>query len=314
MPFANFVHLTNASSGAPRTSGTQGDLVALMDWALPQVGIAIEASSGNERLYRPAVGNRFRYYFNDNTAASGGAQRCVVRVVESGTIGSLVDPTPVVSLVADTSCNFLKSSAASTVDRAFHIVAWDTGFIYASQYNGTAWEIGNIVDFAPSRSADTWNTYIGVRNSTNVTTSLWLNQNPQPVTSVGPGYIVRSYDGTVKSTRAAMVMGTGAGFGNAGAGWPAANAGADGEIDSEAVAIACTGAQSSSAIGSAAIMKRGWIPHMRNPLCNGIGSLNDGDTYTDSAYDPLSEFVILKGNGTNFVALEISNTYRPPQP
>lgn len=312
MPFPNFVHLTNASPGATRNSGTNGDLCVLFDWALPQAGWTIEFSSGNARVYRPPSGNRFRLHVNHDSAVSGAAQRAVVRGCESASgATTLVDPFPLTTQVADTSANWIVSSLANTTDRPFRILVWESGLIYLSQFNGAGWDAGVFIDAPATRSSDSWNTYCSCRNSTSNTATAWLNQNPFPVGGTGlSGFFARTYDGTVKSSRAMLVAATSP-LGVAVGAWASAGSGPDGEIDSDPIGISCTGSQSAT-ISAAGIIRRAWLPQMRNPLTSGIGAFDSTTTFTNTAYDPTALFRLINATTAAYIVLEESNTFKVP--
>lgn len=312
MAWTNYHLLTNASPGATRNSGTNGDLKTLLKWACLQAGWTIIDETTNAILLLPAAGNGFPLLINHDSAVSGAAQRCLVRGCESGaSVGSLTDPFPLTTQVADASSNWLVSNTASTTDRPFIIEVWDSGLLYLSQFNGTAWDGGVYVTAPATRSADTWNTYIGVRNSTSNTSSAWLTQNPIPNGGVGlTGFFARSFDGTVKSSRA-MLSAITAQIGGSVVAWPAAGSGPDGEIDSDPIGIACAGSQSTT-ISSSAIMRRAWLPQFRAPLCDGIGSFDSSTTFANTAYDPTAVFRLINSSTEPFIVLEETNTYRVP--
>ena len=98
----SIIHLTEASSGAPRNSGTNGDLCVLLDWALvTNGGWSIVQTAANARVYKPIGGNGFLLYVNHDSAVSGAAQLATVRGCESATAASeagLVSPFPTIAL------------------------------------------------------------------------------------------------------------------------------------------------------------------------------------------------------------------------
>lgn len=315
MAFPNFAYLNNSSPGFPGNSGTNASFKNLMKWALLQVGWSNVDETTNGIVLRAATGNRFPFIINDDSAVTGNARFAMTRGAEIATgVTTFTDAFPTAVLLADANANAYKSSLASGTDRQCHIVAWDTGFIYASQFNGTDWEIFPYSDLFPSRSADTWATYIGPHGGTNTGQSSWFRQTEYSninLSAFTTGYLARSYDGTVKSTKAALNLRS-RGLGNTGtSGWPTASNGPDGEIDTSPVGIACSGSTGIIAANTGMVL-RGYIPHMHNPLHNGIGGLSSGDIYHNSAYDPAADFLILKSDTTNFVALEITNTWKPP--
>ena len=109
-------HVSETTVGAPnsgRISGTNGDLYAMMKYAVQLQGWAVEYDDtiNFACVLRPATGNRFRLHLNDNSATSGNAGLCVVRGCENASAAAtLVDPFPTVALVANGSSNSLSAS------------------------------------------------------------------------------------------------------------------------------------------------------------------------------------------------------------
>lgn len=304
MAFPNFVHLTNASPGAPRNSGTNGDLCALLDWALPQVGWAIEFTSGNARVYRPAVGNRFRLHVNHDSGTSGAAQKAVVRGCEDASNATtLIDPFPTVAQVADTNSNWLVSTTANTTARAFHIVAWDTGVIYMSNASGGAnlWSFGMYCDTEENGDPDSWGTILSQRSNT--TTSGNVNVGVATTFSAGSAlHWARSIDGVVKSA-SGHFYGSGATMGQV-TGGPTLTNGIGGKVRREAVFANCN---------SSLLLRRGAVPNIWQGIALGLGTITDADTFTDTAYNPASLFVALQQiNNQGCVLLETTNTWDVP--
>lgn len=310
-----FVHYTEASGGLPnagRLSGTNGDLVGIMDVVLVAAGWAIEYTSGFARVYRPATGNRFRLHMNDDSATSGAATLCVVRGCENATNATtLTDPFPQVAQVANGVCNWLKSSTANTTARTFDIYASDTWVFFAVNPAGTAnvWEWHFFGDTPPLNSGDVYNTVCFVRNTSGVTPGIYT-----AVSSTGTGvtriFFTRSYDGTVKSTQGSIVNGTGVGANTIN--FPPAQGGPTTKIDQEKTILADTGSQTTTMSSSLGLPKRAWLPNIWIPNHGGFGALNVRDTWVNNAYNPSATFTEFSTNTNNaFVIVEATNTWSP---
>lgn len=319
--------LTNASSGATRNSGTNGDLCALLDWALPQEGWAIEYTATNARVYRPASGNRLRLHVRHDSAVSGAAQRALVRGCESASSAtSITDPFPLVAQQADANANWLVSTTASTVDRPFRIYVSPTFLIYCSQVSSTndEWFMGMFGDPAPAYGADPYGTMIAVRGvasnviaATNTGIATPGNATMVMASAIPQTYWCRDITGATKSTVGQLFISTGAaqaymgGLINA----PSARAGYLNKIYREKVAASCFGSTTTAAT-SLGLLKRGWIPQLWNPLHQGRGAVNDVDTFTDTAYDPTAAFRMLSNSGAitsgACCIIEETDTWSPP--
>lgn len=313
MAWTNFHYLTNASPGATRNSGTNGDLCALLDWALPQAGWAIEFSSGNARQYRPATGNRFRLNVIHDSTVSGAAQRAMVRgweVASSATAGT--DPFPLTTQAADNASNWLVSTLANTTDRPFRLLVWDTGVIYMSNAGGVAnrWSYGDFCDVTENDDPDTWGTHIFCRNSTSNSIVSALSSPNLNGVSTG-SYFARDISGTIKSSMGCF-FGNSTTLGATSNSLPAIDAGYLGKIRRERVAVSCFGSQS-NVLGSNALIRRGFIPQLWTGLGSGMGAVTDADTFTDSLYNPgaLFRFNNISADNT-LVVLETTNTWLEP--
>lgn len=316
------IHVDESYPGLPnsgRLSGTNGDLVGIMDVALPLNGWAIEYTSGNARVYRPGTGNRFRMYVNDDSASSGNAGLTVVRGCENASAASLAgltDPFPTVALVAENASNWLKSTAASTAARAFDMWIGETWLIYAVNAIGTTnqWEWHFFGDFAPSLSGDAYNTLCTVRNNTSTGSGQLWSCAPGYFGNAGRYWIARSYDGTVKSTQGSPYLGYAGTIGVIGNA-PQAQAGVTTGIDTQKVSILDTGTTTTTPSTSKGMPTRGWLPNIRFPLHGGRGATNTRDTYTDTAYDPsYIGQIVTAGNTANagFLTVETTDTWSPP--
>lgn len=318
------IHVDESTPGLPnagRLSGTNGDLVGIMDIALPLNGWAIEYTSGNARVYRPGTGNRFRLHMNDDSAASGNAGLCVVRGCENASNATtLVDPFPTVSRVADTSANWVKSSAANTTARLFDIWVGETFVIYAVNWSGSTnmWELHMFGDFAPSLAGDSYNTFCTVRNSSNpFGNAIWTGTTGFIANATGGSsgfWICRSYDGTVKSVRGGYTAKLNQSL--LGVVSPSLNTAQNGPtsgIDTEKMVIYDSGSGSGTVSGTLALPIRGWIPNLLSPQNGGSGSLSTRYSYTESPYMTTGKVVTSSNGGASgFAVVQESDDWVPP--
>lgn len=316
----SIVHVTEATGGLPnsgRLSGTDGDLVGILDVALPLNGWAIEASSGNARVYRPASGNRFRLCMNDAAAASGAATLCLTRGAENFvSASSWTDPFPTVARIADGSSNWVKSSAAGTTARNFDIYVGTTWVLMFVNFSGATnvWEMQGFWDIPPSLSGDSYNTMVCTRNTPNFgsPTNNWTTT----ATAAGnTSYAwTRTYDGTLKSPTGGPVSQSNTSFGAITLS-PQAQLGPDLALDRIKVPATDAGSLTASPSTTLSLPIRGYIPNLWAPLHGGRGSINSRDTFTDTAYNPSATFrcFCIGNNPTSgFVIVEETDTWSPP--
>lgn len=313
------IYLTESSPGAPALSGTNGTLCNVLDWALPQKGWAIEYTATNNRIYRPGAGNRNRLFICHDSTVTGGAQFAVFRGCENATaanIANLVNPFPTVAQVANNSATCLVSNATSTAQRGYRIVLTDRFLILAtsSQLNSAfGWDICLFGDLYNVEAGDTWATVCHVPSSSSTSTSsrgfsLVLSAVP----SAAKTYFCRSIDGSTLSTRGCIsaissgivdfcsVLNT-----------PAIRGGYGNRVEREKLSASCIGSSSSSP-GILAIIKRGWIPNLWNPIHSSSGGVTSDDTFTDSAYAAGSGFTFLLSTSNVVGILETTDTWSPP--
>jgi hypothetical protein len=317
------VHLTEASASAPRLSGTNGDLCAVLDWALVQNGWAIEFTASNARVYRPGSGNRFRLFVQHDSAVSGNAGLAVVRGCENASaaaIGSLTDQFPQVAQIAASNSNWITSSAASTTSRNFDIFVAPTWVIYCVNFSGSTnvWEWHFFGDISPAYSGEAYNTLCAVRNNTGVASPVMFTSTVSSSTTGLPTiWWARSYDGTVKSTRGCInsVLGSSVTMGVV-TGVPAIFLGPSTSLDSQKCQLFDSGNGAGAVSATLALIVRGWLPNIRQPLHNGRQSTtpNARDTYTDTAYNAsFLGTVFTQSNGANSGTLVVEgDTWAPP--
>jgi hypothetical protein len=314
-----FVHYTEASGGLPnsgRLSGTNGDLVGILDVVLVAAGWAIEFTTTNKRVYRPATGNRFRLWVQDDSAVSGAATLATVRGCEGASSAtSVTDPFPTVAQIADGSANWLKSSAAGTTARNFDIWASDTWVIYAVNFSGTAniWEWHFFGDVPSLYSGDVYNTVCFTRNAASGGSAAMYSCCNGLATGLNRAFFTRSYDGTVKSTQCTVYGGIALIGGNTN-GYAAAQSGPSGKVDKEKIILACNGSQSTTVAAATMLPRRALLPNLWAPLHGGYGSLNVRDTWADPSY--LAGAATFQHFSTTansaFIIVETTNTWAAP--
>lgn len=309
--------LTQASSGAPTCNGVNGSMTAIMRWALAQKSWAEEygGGSGNAAVFRAATGKRYRILVNHDSAASGNARLSIFRAAESATsTSSFTDQFPTTSQVADGLCNMILSSTADSTARDYILIVDNTWFIFFVRYNGTNWDGCFFGDPPGTESGDTYGSCIIQRNSSGVSNATgiagWNAYQDAPTYSHSVNWC-RERAGTTKSTSGCLAS---RGFGFA-AGEPAGRAGYGNQVRREKVAINCSG--SISIVGNdMRYTVRGWLPHLWSMLHNGIGSVANGDTLTDSVYNASATFKVITANsasGTRIGIVETSDaTWAPP--
>lgn len=319
------IHVTEATVGAPnsgRMSGTAGDLYAMMKYALPLNGWAVEYDDAVNfgAVFRPGTGNRFRLFVLDNATASGDARIALVRGCENAsaaTAAGLTDPFPTVAKIASNSSNWMKSSTANTTAQLFDIYVGATWVMFFCNVTGATnvWDFGLFGDWSPTLAGDPYSTMCAVRNTTNVTSpassGVWAG-----VLGAGgviPYTFARSYDGTVKSTCGAVNVGATGVYGNANG--PQAQAGPSTGVD-RCKAVSCdTGSTSATMSSTLSLIQRAYAPNLWVPLHSGRGSLNSRDTFTDTSYNASATFKVfcIGNSATNgFVIVEETDTWSPP--
>jgi len=310
---------TEASGGLPnsgRLSGTVGDLVGILDVALPAAGWSIEFTATNQRVYRPGSGNRFRVGIDETTATSGDARLATFRGMEGATgaaPANWIDPFPTVAQIANNAANILKSTTANTTARNFNLYVWSTGFLLFVNISGVSnvWDFVGFADCPPVLSGDAYNTICITRNST-VTTGIGVGWNVGSTSSSGVSALrwTRSFDASVKSTTGAIpyqnnLIGqlTGA---------PPAQSGPSVGIDMSKAVILDSGATGTSMSGTLGLPKRGFLPFFWIPLHAGPGAVDSRDTMTNTPYNAAATFDLIVGSGTVWAIIESSDTWNVP--
>jgi hypothetical protein len=187
------------------------------------------------------------------------------------------------------------SATVDSTARAWEIYLETTFFYICINVAGGAGRMVYFFGDVPSaESGDVWNTMVWQDADTSVDMSfapLW--QAPYTgINIVTPSKMhwCRNIDGTVKSIPTHLITSNGGSYlGNAGT-LPVAREGYNSKLHYEKIAVTCPGAQASVS-PTKSIYRRGWMPHLWNPLHNGRGTTNvtaDRDTFTNTAYNGLS--------------------------
>lgn len=255
----------------------------------------------HEAVYQQAGGNGFSFYVNDNGTGAGAAREAIVRGCESATAYNvLVDPFPTVGQVADASCVWRKSSTADATARTYWAVADDRNLVLIIRDSATTADVFWFCDvekFAPSDNYATIINNRGAANSATAAIAVTVGLNLGLSTNLGGNqraYVARTSDGTIKSSTAAhMCVGTGSNsFGLAAASGVATYPGPSAKLVLAPVWVNSTGA--TTAVPGASAELRGCLPFLFTPMHgNTKGSIADLDTFTASAYDASSAFLII---------------------
>lgn len=319
------VKVTEATVGAPnsgRMSGTAGDLYAMLKYALPLNGWAVEYDDPTNfgAVFRPGTGNRFRLFVLDNATASGDARLALVRGCENAsaaTTAGIIDPFPTVAKIANTSSNWMKSTAANTTANAFNLYVGTTWLILAVNVSNTTniWELGIFGDWPAALSGDSYNTVCAIRALTSATApspnGVWGAVNG--ITGNTSYSWARDYSGTVKATSGGISSQASGSFGLGGG--TAALAGPSTGIDRCKMVSMDTGTITISPSASLGLAQRGYVPNLWLPLHAGRGTVNSRDTFTDTSYSASATFCCFCiGNSTSsgFVIVEETDTWSPP--
>jgi len=307
MAFANFAY-TNNSAGVCSgmdNRGVNGDLCALLHTALTSGSNWTRVYNGsNHMIWQPNGGGPVLSCQHDSSV-SGNAGLAVIRLAESQSSGALTDPCPTPAQVANNNCNWLVSNSASP-SRDFHIVAWETGVIYASKFSGTAdaWDIGVVCQMIPRFASDTtYNWVIAQKAAVGVSYGvISANASSLPVNSASKVWTLRDVRGTAKSEAASFRV-SGGSLGGGSAAIPAIRAGYGNSVDRERVGVHGNGATTSNVTAALSVPFRGVIPHLWSPLHSSLAGVGDTDTLMDGA----SQFVLLRATTTAGVLLRITN-------
>lgn len=320
----NFV--SYLTPGAPNCFGANNQGTLLLDYILGTIGgwttLFTNTTSGS-RVYQPVSGNTVLYAASQSTI-SGSANVVTVRAAESATnFGSanLTNPFPTVAQAAD-SANciwWLDSAVQSAINRPWWAIVSDSWVLFAVLVTGNTASVGTTssqlaVQFygRPSLvdSADSFGTVLTITTTGSIIALL------SSATSAGVGSTAnifwdRNHDGTILSSRGAIpAPGSFGGVASA----PTYPHPDTGKMYRQKVALT-DAASTTAAIGSKALLVRGWMPNLWFPQHTSYNTANiaPGDTFTDTGYNPSALFLFIASQlATPFCAIETTNTWSAP--
>lgn len=305
--------LDETTSGAPNLRAVNGSLTSLLRWALPLLGWAVEyGATGNDAVFRAATGNRHRLQVRHNSSlTSSDASMAMVRAAHTATSAtSIGSPFPTTGQVANAYSTWRAGIEGDPTSPGRFIIAGnETFFHYFCWSPSYGWEWSFFGD-VPSDYASGYETVINVRNNDSPDSSSGLSEpmypHPKPTTLT---FWARGINATTISTQ-------GNKDGKNGApgrvqGNPPMRGGYQNCLLREKIALHCAGSTTTTA-GVLAIPKRGWLPNVWNPIHNGLGGLADGDTFTDSAYNPAAAFRVIDSPSSGTIILETTDTWTKP--
>lgn len=305
--------LDETTSGAPSLLAVNGSLTSLLRWALPLLGWAVEyGPTGNDAVFRAATGNRHRLQCRHNSSlTSSDASMAMVRAAHTATNASTIaSPFPTTAQVANASCTWRAGIEGNSTDPCRFVIAGNETFFHYFCYSPSYGWDWNFFGDVPSDYATGYETVINTRNNTAPYGSNALGETmygrPQ---SANQTFWARGINATTVSTKGCKdgkdtppgrVTGT-----------PAMRGGYQNRLLREKIGLHCTGSTNDTP-GVLAIPKRGWLPNVWNPIHNGLGGLADGDTFTDSAYNPAASFRVLDSPPYGTIILETTDTWTKP--
>ena len=329
-------YVTSADVGAPALTGQNGSLCTVMDYILNTVaGLTIHFTATNIRIYTMPDAAATQLRFCHDSAVSGDARFCIVRQAESASAHStLVDPSPTVALIADTSANWVLSATANATARSWWALVDTTNpcLIFLVDTDNAAGTVAGFIrgggfwfGAQSQLASDNYAGLVFVRNttstSTGVTATCPFMQFFRPDSGQSQLAWKRSRDGTIKSVRgflgpvlhASAMPGVGGG--------PAYPHPDDTKMRKCKVYAGDNYSQSGTP-GAAVEPLRMWLPHvwMGMHLTSNYSSINIGDLVSDTAYDAVNGgtsqfafFPFLSAVGVNgAILLEITNTWHQP--
>lgn len=313
------IYLTETSPGAPVLSGTEGALCDVLDWALPQKGWAIEYTATNNRIYRPGAGNRNRLFVSHDSTVSGYQELVTVRGCEDASAAnesSLINPFPTITQEANDLSSFLVSNTPDTENRPYRIILTDRFLVLSvstQARNDSDWDLFLFGDLYGTAPYDSWATICHI----GALPPYWgggrgmgacISSVPYPAKT----YFCRTIDGTILSSRGCLYASCAdlVDMGNV-TNTPPARSGYANRVERETVGASCGGTTTSTS-GNLAILKRGWVPHLYNPVHSDNGGLTSDDFFTDSEHAVGSNFTFLIGSAAQFAILETTDTWNIP--
>lgn len=310
------MYFNNSNPGIPQLSYTYGTLTTMLDWALVQNGWTILFSSGHRRVYKmPGGSQRCLQVVHDNSVNSSNPGFASLRGCQTATdVNTLVEPFPTPAQLSNDNSAIIVSGGTPSYNRPFRLIVGTTFLLLACHANDlsatSGWEFTWFGDAVPTDPADTFATCITVRVGGTALSS-----------SISGGVLglktfwIRSIDGNVLSTRGCFQglsssPSTSTSIGSV-SNAPGARYGYLNRVVREPMAASCTGSPSGT-VGPLAIIRRGWLPNLWNPIHASIGGNDSNDTFTDSQYAVGSLFSFIVAGSGQWAIIEHSDTWHLP--
>lgn len=293
-------------------TGQVGSLITALDTILiTGEGWTSPYSGTNEKQYTQPAGNGFTLYVNDNGTGAAGAREAIVRACESSTgLTTLTDAFPSTVLVSDANCVWRKSDTADATTRSYWAVADDRFFVMVVQHGTNSFDCYMFGDVEPYWTGDNYATVVINRGTGNSSTAGLAMEGTaaQFGTSANSNlWFARTPSGTTKIDRGAIV-GILTTFGNLNA----ATAADYPHPETSKLHMRPTVIRSNGSTGSApadSLLVRGAVPYLFEMMHGtGITSLVPLDTWTDSAYDASSSFIVF-AEGSSTVLTGLTDRY-----
>lgn len=300
------------SPGMPNLVAANGSLNNLLRTVLPLLGWAVEfGPTGNASVFRAAAGNRHRLNVRHDSAVSGSASLAYVRAAHTATSATAIgSPVPTATQVSNANSNWKAGIEDDPVTPARWCIAGnDRFFHYLCHSPSYGWEWQFFGD-VPSDYATGYETIVRVRNTNSPHGHNGMGATAQPYPYYNNNdFWLRGINGTTVATGGCH-DGFGAPVGRM-AGAPALRGGYQNRILREKIALHDVGSVTATA-GVLQIPKRGWLPNVWNPQHNGMGGTADGDTFTDSVYNPAASFKLFDSPSYGTMILETTDTWSKP--
>jgi hypothetical protein len=310
--------IKSTDSGVPTCTGQNGSVSTLCAYLAGVASLSVPYTGTNKCIIQTSTGSVIRAV-HDSTV-SGAAQLCTVRAAESASgIDTYADAFPLVSLVADNSCNVLASTTASSTARAWWCLIDTTKHCFfllidaagaGAISSGIIWYRGVSVF-----SADPYAEWIHIRNSTSSNSpnfppfEQFANNSPSGTWGL---WGMRTKDGVTKSVRCSYGPYFGSQYPSGGQACQPAPSG-DGDMRLDRIFITDYATQGTTADTTRAEPKRAYVPNVFVPLhsISNYSSYTCGEVFNVAAYDPdidLAFFPFTGSTGSRgAIVIEISD-------
>jgi len=300
------------SPGMPNLLSVNGSGTTLLRTVLPLLGWAVEyGPTGNAAVFRAAAGNRHRLQVRHESSLSGDAALGMVRGAHTATSATAVgSPFPNATQAPNNQATWkfgIPGDPSTPArwkiagdDRFFHFFSHDPSYGWDWQYFGDV----------PSDYSTGYETVCSSRYSSG-----------SPYGSTGLGETLYPYPQAMNLAWARGINGTTIStygckdgrqhppgrVGNT----PAMRGGYQNRVMREKIGVTCIGS-SSTTPNVLGLIRRGWLPNVWAPIHSQIGGVSDGDTFTDSAYDPAANFLVVDSPSYGSLILETTDTWVKP--